>query len=165
MVETAVPVAEKKNALKKLGTVNVSASPNFLVDQASMTGCGIDYTTGEFEQGFLGHIEKGVPAKILAVHSLQSSSTVRSILEHLEGHAQISITHFMALLREVYNRQDHRDLFLVTNGSSPNIAFCRGKDDRLYIVRACLTPYWCVCAYSVQEAETVMDGNIVSENF
>lgn len=134
--------------LSKLRTVEVPAVENFVLTEEVLKEANV-YAWDNFRKIFLGKQEQGVTANRLAIHSLGKNSLDAPIRKELGCGEEITLAHFVHLLKEQSKGQDG---VLLTNGYA-NIAYIKGNDGNLWAVDAhwdSVRRCWFVSADSIE---------------
>ena len=135
------------NLLSKLGIVEVPAIENFVLTEEVIKEANV-YAWGSFREMFFRKQEQGVTANRLAIHSLGKNSLDSPIRKELGDNEEITLAHFVHLLKQ---QSEGQDGVLLTNGYA-NIAYIKGNNGNLWAVYAYWNSgnrYWSVHASSV----------------
>ncbi len=144
--------------LKLVTTVPVHAVPRFVAADAfeKHNPDGIKFfLEPDFRQYFLGKVEEGVPAGVIALHALKRDAQDAPIMAELGDKVHITLAHFYQLIKAQAQGQAGP---MFTNGCR-NIAYIVGDDGNLWAVSA----YWHsnvhVWFMDVQLAEDLFEWN------
>jgi len=144
--------------LSKLTTVDVPFIENFVLTEQVIKEANV-CAWDNFRKMFLGKKEQGVTANRLTIHSLGKNSLDAPIRKELGNREEITLAHFVHLVRQQSQGQDG---VLLTNGYA-NVAYIKG-DGNMWAVSAGWDSddrCWDVNAHSVENPNDWNAGNQV----
>ena len=146
-------IAGARNLLDPVTTVEVAGIVSFIVkekfrERKTTDGVKVAWVGSNFENNFLGKIEKDITPTTLRIQKLKKDSSDALIIAELGDTHETTFAHFWELLKKQGSGQEGP--FLV--GGYMNIAYIRDKNKVLWAVNAKWDSYavgWSVEALSV----------------